>query len=404
MTLINANLSKEIKEFLDVLGDIKIDLEENKAIDFENKIATSFREVGKMLDIFRLGPMSDASVIPMGKSWSNALIRVPLENVRQKILKKNEENKDDDTKPQYYAFLVKFKDEGVTIWFLNVNNKFDLSEKPKEDNQGNNNQDDENKEETNNKFIKTLDGYILQKQWNTAFTKMAELLNSSKEEDKENAQPFAISAIISITGKKIPFFGRCGFGLALKDGVISLCQVPTMSRNTNTGKGMTYIIWNFISKKPMTEHELFQNYKRNGGSTNFNDFNKIRDFLEKDCEPLNPKGEYKFTSKGSSTQESYNYMYNKLNDNTNVKRAMKEAYNLALKESIKEEAVMYPYTEAKHLYYETSLGDYEYDDEKDKEPEDSKKQEALPKGNDGHNNYVTSTEPIADVLKRGPLY
>ena len=50
MTLINANLSKEIKEFLDVLGEIKIDPKEDKAIDFENKIATSFREVGKMLE------------------------------------------------------------------------------------------------------------------------------------------------------------------------------------------------------------------------------------------------------------------------------------------------------------------------------------------------------------------
>ncbi len=294
---------------------------------YNKKLTMLYKQVGKMRDIFIKGPSKSVkNILTMDESWGE-----PFEKTKSKLIDKG-----------VYAFVTKADGEGATIWGLIPDDSFlgdneakthstkkvkleddgdvsqlnkeadrELADKNAETNKTKNDKDkeddakdDASREDQSSslgkltKFNNTVKGDIKGRRWMTAFN------NAQKEmpvgENGQKGAPFAIAFVASYTENSIPWFGKVAWGVAVKNDVISLTQIPLMLQ----GNKDQYFVWSFVAKIPITDSELTGKFGKGGGESNYSNFKKLRDYLNKECEPLNERGEYSFAKGGEKTTQS----------------------------------------------------------------------------------------------------
>ena len=221
---------------------------------FVKQRSMTYREIGKMRNLFNKGPCKNSLVKAPDKSWN--IGGLSLNIVRDNLLKKG-----------LYGMLSYMDGEGGTIWILTPDSQWSSKEN-----------------------IDSLGGIINplieRKQWGTAFNDA-----NAKLKDSKSGGPFAITYVASVTCREIPFFGRVAFGTAMSEGVISLVQIPTMGDNRDH-----YFSWLYIPKdgqySNLTPTDWVNMFGKGGTERDYDRFKQIRKFLEEECEKLDPSGNY----------------------------------------------------------------------------------------------------------------
>ena len=217
---------------------------------FKDQKAMAFREIGKMRDLYLKGPHPLSKVLTSIDSWSS--ISSSLEFVRAKL-----------SNTGIFGVLSYMEGEGASVWGIIPDSRFTVGT-----------------------LGEAISKDMKDKKWATAFT-------TAQKGMEGNAAPFAISFVASVTLRTIPFFGRVKWGVAIVDEIISLTQVPTMvSVNSNE-----YFTWSFVPKKILSEDDLYSLAGgKNGGEKDYTRFKDFREYLLKECEPLNPQAKYSFAN------------------------------------------------------------------------------------------------------------
>ena len=224
---------------------------------FTQQLSMSYRDLSKIGSFFKLGPTRNSLVLTPNETWN---IGISLEAVRKNIKKKG-----------LYGFLVYMQNEGGSVWVLTPDSKIEITEEK-------------------DPLGDIINNDIKSKLWNSAFEKAA------KETKIQN--PFAVSYVGSVTCQRIPFFGRTVYGTAMVNGVISLVQIPLMGNNKDD-----YFSWLYVPKNGDLTPDDWEN-KTHGGGKTYNGFKEIRDYLLKECEPLNNSGSYAdFNPKDRKTKQ-----------------------------------------------------------------------------------------------------
>ena len=381
---------------------------------FKDKRSMSFRKIGSMRDVFMKGPCRSSLIYTMDESWS--IVDANLEKLKKELIKKN-----------IYGFITYMKGEGATLWCLIPNTYFTTSSKEsfrgmkkkvvneddnaeadkpvenKKDNEEPNKKDKEepDKKEPNKKeaptssanlgslsyFNDIIKSDIKGRRWMTAF-------NTAQKEmpvDDNGIKnvPFAISFMSSITKQDLPFFGRCAWGIAVAEGIVSITQIPLMiSSNRNK-----LFVWSYVSKTPITQNELYSKFGKGGGEASFNQFMNFRKFINDECEPLNKAGDYSFAKSNDQKQDikTNNTQTDSTDDNNEneLTKSVEESYEVARTFLINE---VYNISEAG--------GRYSYYDDNDDYNADSPDTSAtFPQGNPCINKLGSGQYP-----ELGPLF
>ena len=217
---------------------------------FKDQKAMAFREIGKMRDLYLKGPHPLSKVLTSVDSWSS--ISSYLESVRTKL-----------SNTGIFGVLSYMEGEGASVWGIIPDSKFTVGT-----------------------LGEAISKDMKDKKWATAFT-------TAQKGMEGNVAPFAISFVASMTLRTIPFFGRVKWGVAIVDEIISLTQVPTMVSVVSS----EYFTWSFVPKKILSEDDLYSLAGgKNGGEKDYTRFKDFREYLLKECEPLNPQAKYSFAN------------------------------------------------------------------------------------------------------------
>lgn len=227
----------------------------NDSEPYREQLSMIYRSVGKMREIFLRGPLRDSKILlppsedDNGDKWPSPFTSSIISNL----------NKDN------ISFCTSLDKEGCTIWSLVPDSSIGKD------------------------LLPIIKNDIKGRRWATAF-------NTARQKT-DTESPFAISFIASYTFNPIPFFGRVAYGIAMVDDVISLTQIPLLVSSNRE----QYFTWSFVSKLPITDKELISQYGNGGSEKNYSDFIKFREFLNSECEPLNPNGDYSFARGDASS-------------------------------------------------------------------------------------------------------
>lgn len=366
---------------------------------FKDKRSMSFRKIGSMRDVFMKGPCRSSLIYTMDESWS--IVDANLEKLKKELIKKN-----------IYGFITYMKGEGATLWCLIPNTYFTTSskesfrntkkkvvneddnaeaDKPVENNKENEEPDKKGASSSSanlgslSYFNDIIKSDIKGRRWMTAF-------NTAQKEmpvDDNGIKnvPFAISFMSSITKQDLPFFGRCAWGIAVAEGIVSITQIPLMiSSNRNK-----LFVWSYVSKTPITQNELYSKFGKGGGEASFTQFMNFRKFIVDECEPLNKAGDYSFAKSNDQKQDVSNNPQtdsNKDNTENELTKSVEESYEVARTFLINE---VYNITEAGRSYY--------YDDNDDYNKDSPDTSATFPQGNPCINKLGSGQYP-----ELGPLY
>lgn len=229
----------------------------------KQRCMTYRRSDGKVLDVFKNGPLQNSKVYTIDEPWPS-VGGVNLAPVQDAILKS-----------RIYGVLTTLANEGSTIWCFRVNKKWADKET-----------------EGILELNELIKSDIKSRRWNSAINKVY----SELEDNQQEGIRTLCLASISYQKDKIPFFGRVAFGIAYANNIISLTQIPLMVSSNRD----QYFTWSYVPKDSTgisSQDDLQSRFGKGGGEKDYNTFVKIRDFLLKECEPLNSTGTYKEVGK-----------------------------------------------------------------------------------------------------------
>lgn len=374
---------------------------------YNGKLTMLYKQVGQMRDMFIKGPCrSVKTILTMDDSW-----KAPFSNVKKRLVDSG-----------VYAFLTVMEGEGTTIWGLipddsffksgeNYNysyNNYYIKEEEDNNSEENSNEEETTSDSENNsglgklqRFNDTIKSDIKGRRWMTAFNTAQKKMPVG--DDGRRGAPFAVAFIASYTENSIPFFGRVAWGVAVKNDVISLTQIPLMVQ----GNKEQYFVWSFVPKMPITDQQLTNKYGKGGGESSYSKFKDLRKFLQSECEPLNERGEYSFAKGGGKEAESPDEGEERPDSNVNTKESnplihaaknnqnIKDSFLYSVKESI-EVAQSFLIDEAYRIYEASRF----YDD--DTEDDVGTDRSTYPSGYPYLNKIKKSG--FRDVPLLGPLY
>lgn len=233
----------------------------------KQRCMTYRRSDGKVLNLFKNGPLQKSRVYTMDESWSS-VGDIDLSPIQEALFKN-----------RIYGVLTNLDGEGSTIWCFRINKKWASRDK-----------------EGILELNKLIKSDLKSRRWNTAINKV---YNELEDKQEEGLRTLCLASF-SYQKNNMPFFGRVAYGLAYANHVISLTQIPLMV-NSNRDQ---YFTWSFLPKDSTgisSQEDLQSKFGKGGGERDYDTFVKIRGFLFKDCEPLNQDGSYKEVGKEDST-------------------------------------------------------------------------------------------------------
>lgn len=221
--------------------------EYNKKSD---SVLLKLARTGKLRDLFIEGAHKNSKVFVANESWKR------LDAIRTRCLA-----------DKVYPILDHFENEGGTVWMLRVDDSLYSN--------------DSNvfKQE----FLKIMETELHGKAFASSYSQAQKIM-----EGEVKNPPYAIAAAISVKYENpMPFFGKTLWGIALKEDVLSVTQVPTMLGNKSK-----YATWFYMCKELLTDEELTSKFGKNGAANDYDRFLELREYIEKNCRPLNTSGKY----------------------------------------------------------------------------------------------------------------
>ena len=205
---------------------------------------------GKLRDLFIAGAHRNSKVFSATESWKK------LDSIRTRCLA-----------DKVFPILDHFDKEGGTVWMLRVDDTLYSNEgvgfKPE--------------------FLSIMEKELHGKAFANSYTQAQKLM-----EGETKNPPFAIAAVLSVKYENpMPFFGKTLWGIALKEDVLSITQVPTMLRNREK-----YATWFYMCRELIQDEDLTAKFGKNGNENNYDRFVELREYVEKNCAPLNNSGKY----------------------------------------------------------------------------------------------------------------
>ena len=325
---------------------------EQEGVFYANTLSTFFRQRGRMNDVYRKGPYPNSKLYTLfGDAWPSQ-----FEKIRKAVLEYNKNLDKKDSK--LYVLLSYLQGEGATFYGFFLDNSFSLF-KPKKENNGdeeggedNGNGTDEEEEDKPSKEVELLEKELKGKRWAGAILALRKIKKPDVED--KDFDPMAITFIVSITLNAVPFFGRCAWGCALKNDVLSLTEIPLIGNNHKN-----YFTWSYVCKSPITESELYRTYGKGGNETTFSRFDKLRNFLinKDECQPLNADGKYTgFVDQKTETTDLEKENIEEDNTTQDIKESIEESFRIA-----------YSYKHLVSEYRRVDERGYDYDNVEDKD-------------------------------------
>lgn len=221
--------------------------EYNKPSD---SVLLKLARTGKLRDLFIAGPHRNSKIFSANESWKR------LDAIRTKCLA-----------DKVFPILDHFENEGGTIWMLRIDDSLYSNEgigfKPD--------------------FVSIMEKELHGKSFANSYTQSQGLMEGETKDP-----PFAIAAVLSVKYENpMPFFGKTMWGLALKEDVLSVTQVPTM-----LGNKQKCATWFYMCTELINDEDLISKFGKNGGENDYDRFLELRNYINKNCKPLNTSGKY----------------------------------------------------------------------------------------------------------------
>ena len=231
---------------------------------FLKQRSMTFRNTGSggMKELFFKGPLRNSKILTPSDNWT--INGSSLNTVRDSLSREG-----------LYGIVTYSDREGATIWGLTPDSKWS----------------DRGKEGIL-EFNDIVESDIRGRRWASAF-------NAAQRNLESSSAPFSISFIATITFRELPFFGRVAWGIAMKEGVVSIVQIPTMGKSRDR-----YFSWLFVpNDASLTSTDIENRFGKGGNENDISRFDKARKFLLEECEPANREGKYNQTGEPNLSEK-----------------------------------------------------------------------------------------------------